>query len=185
MSYKFPATDTALQTPRLVIRMVAEEDLPALLAVNADDEATRYLPYASWSGMEDAQAWYGRAATRLEAHEAAQFVMVLRETGQVIGSCLLFKFDEASARAEVGYVLGREHWGGGYMLEAMKALVDFAFDEVGLRRLEAEIDPRNLASAKLLERLGFQLEGTLRERWDCKNEISDSGLYGLLRTDAR
>jgi ribosomal-protein-alanine N-acetyltransferase len=185
VSDKFPATDVTIRTPRLLIRLVAEEDLPALLAVNADDVATRYLPYASWSGMEDAQAWFGRATVRLAAREAAQFVMVLPETGHVIGSCLLFKFDEASARAEVGYVLGREHWGSGYMLEAMKAVVDFAFDQLGLRRLEAEIDPRNIASARLLERLGFAREGLLRDRWDSKGEISDSGLYGLLRTDVR
>ena len=185
MSDRFPAIGVAITTPRLLIRLVAEEDLPALLAVNADDVATRYLPYASWSGMDDAQAWFGRAATRLAAKEAAQFVMVLRESGQVIGSCLLFKFDQESARAEVGYVLGREHWGGGYMLEAMKALVDHAFDQLGLRRLEAEIDPRNVASARLLERLGFAKEGHLRGRWDSKGEISDSGLYGLLRTDVR
>jgi ribosomal-protein-alanine N-acetyltransferase len=185
VSDKFPSADASIQTPRLVIRLVAEQDLPALLEVNADDVATRYLPYASWSGMEDAKAWFDRAAGRLEKREAAQFVIVLRETGDVIGSCLLFKFDEPSARAEVGYVLGRQYWGAGYMFEAMKALVDYAFDELGLRRLEAEIDPRNTASAGLLERLRFTREGLLRERWDSKGEISDSGLYGLLRTDVR
>jgi [ribosomal protein S5]-alanine N-acetyltransferase len=185
MSDKFPALDTTIATERLVLRLVAPQDLPALLKVNADDVTTRYLPYASWSGMDDAQAWFERAAKRLETHEAAQFVMVQRESGNVIGSCLLFKFDQPSARAEVGYVLGREHWGAGYMFEAMKALVDFAFDHLALRRLEAEIDPRNTGSARLLERLGFKLEGVQRERWDSKGETSDSGLYGLLRSDAR
>ena len=185
MSDVFPAAATVIETPRLTIRLVAQEDLPALLEVNADDVATRYLPYASWRGMDDAQAWFDRATGRLEKREAAQFVMVLRESGRCIGSCLLFKFDEPSARAEVGYVLGREHWGHGYMFEAMKALVDFAFDRLGLRRLEAEIDPRNMASSRLLERLGFAKEGHLRERWDSKGEISDSGLYGLLRSDVR
>jgi len=185
VSDPFPKDGVAIQTQRLVIRLVAEQDLPALLEVNADDVATRYLPYASWSGMEDAKAWFDRATGRLEKREAAQFVIVLRETGDVIGSCLLFKFDEPSARAEAGYVLGRQYWGAGYMFEGMKALVDYAFDELGLRRLEAEIDPRNTASARLLERLGFTREGLLRERWNGKGEISDSGLYGLLRTDPR
>lgn len=185
MSDHFPAAGVAIETQRLAVRLVAEPDLPALLEVNADDVATRYLPYASWSGMEDAKAWFDRAAGRLEKREAAQFVIVLRETGDVIGSCLLFKFDEPSARAEVGYVLGRRYWGAGYMFEAMKAVVDCAFEDLGLRRLEAEIDPRNTASAKLLERLRFTREGLLRERWNAKGEISDSGLYGLLRTDPR
>ena len=179
---QFPANPT-IDTSRLTIRLVTQEDLPQLLEFNSDGAVTQYLPYESWKGMDDAQEWLGRATTRLAAGEALQFVAVLRETGRLVGSCLLFHFDESSRRAEIGYLLGRKHWGAGYMFEAMKALVDFAFAEMNLRRLEAEIDPRNTSSAKLLERLGFAQEGLLRERWDLKGEVTDSGLYGLLRAD--
>jgi [ribosomal protein S5]-alanine N-acetyltransferase len=181
---QFPA-DPTIETPRLTIRLVKAADLPELLAFNSDDAVTQYLPYESWKGMTDAQEWLDRATARLAAGEALQFVAVQRETGRLVGSCLLFHFDEPSRRAEIGYLLGREHWGAGYMMEAMKALVDFAFADLNLRRLEAEIDPRNAASARLLGRLGFAREGLLRERWDLKGEISDSGLYGLLRADWR
>jgi RimJ/RimL family protein N-acetyltransferase len=177
---EFPIEPT-IETSRLTIRLVTQEDLPALLEYNSDDAVTRYLPYASWRGMADAQEWLGRAQTRLAAREALQFVAVQRETGSVIGSCLLFHFDVPSRRGEIGYLLGRKHWGSGYMFEAMSALVDFAFAQMNLRRLEAEIDPRNTASARLLERLGFAHEGLLRERWDLKGELSDSSLYGMLR----
>lgn len=172
-----------IDTERLVIRLVTEADLPALLEINADDQVTRFLPYPSWKDMDDARAWFDRAAARHAAGEARQFVIVLRDTGRVIGSCLLFHFEESSGRAEVGYLLARPHWGAGYMVEAMTAFVAFAFEQVGLRRLEAEIDPRNTASARLLERLGFVREGLLRQRWNVKDEITDSGLYGLLRAD--
>lgn len=178
-----PSADEVITTPRLAIRLVREEDLPSLLEMNADDSVTRYLPYESWRGMADAQEWLGRAAARLAAGEAWQFVIVQRASGRVIGSCLLFHFDLPNGRAEIGYLLGREHWGAGYMQEAAAALVDYAFGTAGLRRLEAEIDPRNEASARLLERLGFIKEGHLRQRWNAKGEISDSGLYGLLRGD--
>jgi ribosomal-protein-alanine N-acetyltransferase len=172
-----------IDTARLTIRLVESSDLPALLEINGDDEVTRYLPYASWQGIADAEAWFDRSSARLAAGEAAQFVIVHLESGSIIGTCLLFGFVEPSARAEVGYVLGRRHWGAGFMFEAMSALDAFAFEELGLRRLEAEIDPRNLASAKLLERLGFVKEGHLRRRWTLKGETGDSGLYGLLRED--
>ncbi|MDP3759000.1 MAG: GNAT family N-acetyltransferase [Ramlibacter sp.] len=178
-----PTPDTAVHSKRLVLRLVRDEDLPQLLDMNADDIVTRYLPYESWRDMADAQAWMGRAQARLAAGEAWQFVIVLRESGRVIGSCLLFHFDRPNGRAELGYLLGREHWGAGYMQEAAAALVGYAFGPAGLRRLEAEIDPRNEASARLLERVGFVKEGHLRERWDTKGEVSDSGLYGLLRSD--
>jgi RimJ/RimL family protein N-acetyltransferase len=178
-----PSASDQITTPRLALRLVREEDLPSLLEMNADDCVTRYLPYESWRGMEDAREWLGRAVARLAAGEAWQFVIVQRASGDVIGSCLLFHFDLPNGRAELGYLLGREHWGAGYMAEAAAALIEFAFGTVGLRRLEAEIDPRNEASARLLERVGFVKEGHLRQRWDSKGEISDSGLYGLLRSD--
>jgi len=69
------------------------------------------------------------------------------------------------------------------MHEALQALVQHAFQTLDLNRLEADIDPRNLASARTLERLGFQKEGHLRERWIVNDEISDTDLYGLLRRD--
>jgi [ribosomal protein S5]-alanine N-acetyltransferase len=172
-----------IETSRLTIRLVEESDLPSLFVVNADDAVTRYLPYGSWKSVADGEAWFSRAAARLAAGEAGQFVIVHRESRRVVGTCLLFRFEESSARAEVGYVLAREYWGAGYMLEAMKAFVAFAFEQLGMQRLEAEIDPRNVSSAKLLERLGFVREGLLRQRWAMKGEVTDSGFYGLLHKE--
>jgi ribosomal-protein-alanine N-acetyltransferase len=174
---------TEIETDRLTLRLVKEADVTALFAINGDDAVTRFLPYETWKDRADGDAWFQRTAKRSAAGEAAQFVIVLRETRVLIGTCLLFHFEQQSARAEIGYVLARKYWGTGYMLEAMQALVTFAFEDLGLRRLEAEVDPRNLASARLLGRLGFVEEGRLRQRWARKGDISDAGLYGLLRAD--
>jgi [ribosomal protein S5]-alanine N-acetyltransferase len=170
-----------LETPRLHIRLATEADLPALLTFNGDDEVTRYLPYTTWQNMNDAQAWYVRMMGLQEAGGTLQFVVVDKQSAQAVGTCLLFRHDEASARAELGYVLARTQWGRGVMREALTALIDHAFTHMALRRLEAEIDPRNTASAALLQRLGFVQEGLLRQRWLTKGELTDSALYGLLR----
>jgi [ribosomal protein S5]-alanine N-acetyltransferase len=172
-----------LETPRLHIRLVAEADLPALLTFNGDDEVTRYLPYATWQNMNDARVWLKRMQGLQDAGGTLQFVVVDKQSALAIGTCLLFKHDAASARAELGYVLARSHWGRGVMREALAALIDHAFTHMALRRLEAEIDPRNTASAALLQRLGFAQEGLLRQRWFTKGALSDSALYGLLRDD--
>jgi len=71
------------------------------------------------------------------------------------------------------------------MHEALQALLDFGFGELDLNRIEADIDPRNSASARTLERLGFTKEGYLRERWIVGEEVSDTALYGLLRREWR
>jgi ribosomal-protein-alanine N-acetyltransferase len=170
-----------IESARLLVRLVAESDLPALLQVNGDDQATRFLPYATWSSMTDAEAWYKRMSGIQASGSALQFVVADKQTGTAVGTCLLFRFEEASARAELGYALGRAHWGMGYMQEALAALIDCAFGSMALRRLEAEVDPRNVSSARLLQRLGFTREGLLRQRWVDKGETKDVEVYGLLR----
>jgi RimJ/RimL family protein N-acetyltransferase len=88
--------------------------------------------------------------------------------------------DSQNKRAEIGYALGREHWGHGFMHEALVGLIGFAFGELKLHRLEADVDPRNMRSMRSLARLGFKQEGVLRERWHVNGEIQDTALCGLL-----
>ena len=175
--------DPRIETTRLSLRLLEIGDLPDLMQVNGDATVTRYLPYKCWADPADATAWYERMVAGHAAGNWLQFVLILRSTQRVIGTCLVFHFDEPSARAEVGYVLAHGHWGAGLMHEAMAGVTAFAFEQLGSRRLEAEIDPRNTASAQLLDRLGFVKEGLLRERWVGKGELTDSALYGLLRAD--
>jgi RimJ/RimL family protein N-acetyltransferase len=104
-------------------------------------------------------------------------------TGQLIGQAALHHFDGQNRRCEVGYALGRAHWGKGYIGEALAAMLGHGFAELHLNRVEADIDPRNPASAKALVRLGFRHEGLLRERWIVNGEICDTAFYGLLKRD--
>jgi ribosomal-protein-alanine N-acetyltransferase len=175
------ATPEPIETGRLRLRLVAESDLPALLEVNGDDTVTRFLPYATWNSPADAQAWYQRMSDLQAKGAALQFVVIDKRTERAIGTCLLFQFDQASGRAEIGYALGRAHWGKGIMREALGALIERAFGELALRRLEAQVDPRNQASGRLLLRLGFTREGLLRQRWFTKGDACDVEAYGLLR----
>lgn len=179
-----PLTPSAsVSTERLVVRFLRHEDLPALLEVNGDDAVTRFLPYPTWRSLADGEAWFARMARLQAKGDCWQFVIEHRELRRAIGTCLLFRHDARHARAELGYALGRAYWGRGYMQEALRAFVAFAFDALALERLEAEIDPRNTASARLLERLGFVREAVLRQRWQGKGERTDSAVYGLVRAE--
>ena len=108
-----------------------------------------------------------------------------RDDGPLLGTCRLFEFSEQNRRAELGYVMGREHWGKGYIHEALAAVVACAFTTLELHRLEVDIDPRNIASIRTAARLGFVEEGLLRERWIVDGEISDSLMMGLLHHEWR
>jgi RimJ/RimL family protein N-acetyltransferase len=173
----------AIRTERLVVRTVEEPDLADLHEVNGDDEVTRYLPYATWRDKDDAVAWLARMQGLCASGTSRQLVIERRSDGRVIGTVLLFHFDEPSARAELGYVVGRAHWRRGYATEALRAVCRHAFEEIGIRRIEAEARPDNLASNELLLSLGFKHEGRLRQRWVAKDEIYDTNIYGFLVED--
>lgn len=178
------AFDTVrLETPRLLLRPLTPADAPALFAISGDPQVARYLSRPAWKDISLAHESIARDIKGMAAGEYLRLGIVRREDDTLIGDCCLFSFNTQCRRAELGYSQLRSAWGNGYVNEALRALVSLAFGELGLNRIEADIDPRNEASARSLLRLGFKHEGYLRERWIVDGEISDTGLYGLLRSD--
>lgn len=175
----FPAL-APLRSRRLVVRPVLVADLPDLLEVNGDDEVTGFLPYPTWQSLDDGFAWLQRMEGLAECGSAQQLVVERLADGKVLGGVLLFRHEPASARLEIGYVLGRRHWRQGHAHEALSTVCDHLFGQAGIRRIEAEVNPDNTASCALLRRLGFALEGRLRQRWTGKGRTYDTCLYGCL-----
>ncbi|NRF71785.1 GNAT family N-acetyltransferase [Aquincola sp. S2] len=172
-----------LRTPRLLLRPMSTDDAPALFAVFSDPAVMRYRSLPPWTALEQARAAIDRDLLAMARAEQLRLGIVLASEGLLIGTCTLFRLDEQSRRAEIGYALGSHAWGRGFMHEALTALLRHGFETLGLNRIEADIDPGNAASARSLERLGFQREGRLRERWIVNGEVSDAVMYGLLRAD--
>jgi [ribosomal protein S5]-alanine N-acetyltransferase len=179
------AAPILIDTPRLHVRPVRESDLPDLLEVNGDPEVTRFLPYATWSSLDDARAWLERMNAITATGTGQQLVVVQVRDRRAIGTLLLFRLEAASRRIELGYALGRRHWGQGLMREAVTAACDHAFGPLGLHRIEAEVDPGNVPSNRLLAGVGFVLEGRLRQRWIDRGAAHDTNIYGLLAADWR
>lgn len=170
-----------ISAPRVVLRWMTQRDVGDLHAIFSNAEVMRYWsspPLADEDGARDLLAEIHDCFSK---RSLFQWGLAMRSDDRVIGTCTLAAIDEPNRRAELGFALGRDHWGKGYMAEALKALLDYAFETLNLRRLEADVDPRNKGSIRTLERLGFQREGLLRERWDVNGEIQDSLMYGLLR----
>ncbi len=176
---------TPIATPRLTLRPVAAADLEDLLEINGDPEVTRFLPYSTWQSVDDGAAWLARMEALAATGTGRQFVLVRNADTKVVGTLLLFRYDEGSGRIELGYVLGRSHWGQGLMREAIGAACAHAFGALKLRRIEAEVNPANVASNQLLLGAGFVLEGTLRKRWVDKGTAYDTNIYGYLADDWR
>lgn len=186
-----PFADLVISTPRLTLRPLIETDADDLFVVFSDPRVMRYWSSPAWTERAQGLRMVASDRESLSSRQDLRLGLVRRDNGRVVGTASLFKIDASNRRAEIGYALAFDQQGAGLMSEALNALVDRVFDhtpgapfdDLLLHRLEADIDPRNAASAASLARLGFQLEGTLRERWQVGGEISDSGLYGLLRPD--
>lgn len=181
-----PAFDhVTLRTDRLLLRPMREADAAALFAIFSDPRTTRYLSRPAWPTIATAHERIARDINALVEGNYLCLGIELAQSGLLIGECSLFNLVEQCRRAEIGYAIAYAERGHGYMHEALSALLDFGFSQLALNRVEADIDPRNDASAKSLERLGFVKEGHLRERWIVEGEISDTGLYGLLLRDGK
>jgi ribosomal-protein-alanine N-acetyltransferase len=172
-----------LSAGRLLLRPLQPGDADALFAIFSDAETMRYWSSAPWTSPTQAAALITSAQLGHADGSALRFGLEIVASGQLIGTCTLYSFSSSNRRCETGYILGRAHWGHGYMAEAMPALLAHAFGALDLNRVEADIDPRNEASARLLERLHFKKEGFMRERWIVNGEICDTDYYGLLRAD--
>jgi RimJ/RimL family protein N-acetyltransferase len=176
---------TTLDTTRLRLRPLAEADVPALFAVFSNAEAMRYWSRTAMTDAAEAAELLVEIRHCAEAGTLFQWGIARREDDQVIGTCTLHRIELEHRRAEIGYILRRDHWGRGLAHEALVSFVDHAFDAFALHKLEADIDPRNAASIRSVERLGFKREGLLRERFRVGGEIQDSLIYGLLEPEWR
>ncbi|MGH8129508.1 MAG: GNAT family N-acetyltransferase [Steroidobacteraceae bacterium] len=174
-----------LDAPRVQLRWLAEPDVNALFAVFSDRTMMRYWSTPAMTARDEAEAYLARIHNGFRNKSLFQWGLERKEDGQVVGICTLFHIDSDNGRAELGYGLGSEYWGKGYMMEALTALINFAFTTLELRRLEADVDPRNENSLRILGKLGFQREGLLRERWNVGSEIQDTAFLGLLAKDWR
>lgn len=172
-----------IETERLILRPLTIEDAEALLAIFSDPEVMKYWNTAPWSSIEDALKFIKESNEAMLCQESLTLGIHLKPTGDLIGKCMLFSYVKESKRAEIGFGLSRLYWGNGYVSEAGRALIEYGFNTLGLRRIEAEIDPENQSSAKVLEKLGFSREGLLRQRWEINGIVSDSALYGMLEDD--
>ena len=179
----FPSINLACD--RFSLRLLETRDAADLLAIFGDPEVVRYWSQPPWRSEEEALAMLERDRQAFADGQALRLGIVLRSTGRVVGTLSVFNLSPANRRAEIGYALARTHWGQGLMHEALGLLVEWAFDALQLHRLEADIDPGNEASARSLQRLGFQREGLLRERWIVDGQVSDTAFYGLLAAEWR
>ena len=175
----------SLHTDRLWLRAFEDADADDLFALHSSAHVLRYWDSPPWSEPARAEKFIERCRQMALEGSGARLAVDRASDGAFIGWCCLTGWNPDYRSASLGYCYNDAAWGQGYATEAARAVLRWAYDTLDLNRVQAETDTRNVASARVLEKLGFVREGTLREDCIVDGVVSDSWVYGLLRRDWR
>jgi [ribosomal protein S5]-alanine N-acetyltransferase len=174
-----------LVTPRLTLRQVTMADAETLHRLRSDERAMRYIGRPRSRAITDGEALVQRLEDERSRNESIGWAIERHETPGLIGTIGFYRLKKEHHRGEVGYVLDPDHWGKGFMQEALDAVIRCGFERFDFHSIEANTDPRNTPSRALLERCGFVLEGLFKENYYYQGAYMDTAAYSLLRSKVR
>lgn len=170
-----------IETENLILREILPDDAEAIFRIFSDDEVTRYYDLSTYTTIEQAYELIDFFDESFELERAIRWGITRKSDGLLVGTCGYVWL--RTYRGEIGYELARPYWRQGIMTEAVDAIVDFGFRELGLNRIEALTMVDNVASVALLRKVGFVQEGILRQHDYFKGKFHDMRLFALLRDD--
>jgi len=170
------------KTERLILREFEESDWEAVHLYGSDLEVVRYMPWGP-NSVEDTQDFIQRVIAHQGDNPRREYelAVTLRAGGRLIGGCGIHAVSPQHLRGFIGYCLDKRVWGKGYATEAARAILAFGFEHLGLRRIVATCDTENLASARVMEKIGMTREGRMREDTKIRGRWRDSFLYAILK----
>lgn len=173
-----------LNTARLHLRQIQPSDAEALFSYFSKDEVTEFFDLPTFQDIAEAQELVKTWQDRYDRKDTIRWAICLKENpDELIGTCGFHNFSNEHFRAEIGYELHPRFWQKGMMTEVITCILDYGFSELKLNRIEAFIDPANIASRKLLEKVGLSSEGVLRDYFFEKGRFVDAEMFALLKKD--
>ena len=174
-----------IETDRLILRRFAMEDAEAMFRRWAsDDEVTKHLTWPTHSSVEISKMVLTDWTSHYPEPDFYNWAIVLKENGpEPIGNISVVGINKEVDAATMGYCMSRAHWGKGIMTEALTAVIDFFFDEVGFNRIDADHAVDNPASGRVMEKSGMRHEGILRQAGRSNQGIIDVSRWAILKSD--
>lgn len=169
-----------INTERLILREVSLDDVQEMFFLRSDESVLTYLDKAPEKSTEETRAMIETIKNNATNNDGIFWVITVKGDNTMIGSICYWRLDKAHYRAEIGYVLHPSQQGKGIMDEAMKAVLQYGFETMKLHSVEANVNPGNKASMKLLERNGFVKEAYFRENYYYNGRFLDSVIYSLI-----
>jgi len=172
-----------IETNNLVLREMELSDAEAIFKIYADNDVTKYIDLETATDLAQAKFLVNRRVELFRSGQRIRWGIARKDDNIIIGSCGFTQWDKNFHRAVIGYELAKKHWRKGIMTEALEAVIYFGFQRMELNRIEALVMLENIASMTLLEKLGFQEEGILREYGYWKGKFHDLKMFSLLKRD--
>jgi len=172
----------SLEGENIYFKSLSTNDAKEIHNYASDEEVSRFI---GWNLMKTLDETHEHIETMLKRESAGTHLyasIVLKSTQAIIGSTMIFKFDQEANHAEIGYIFHKEHWGKGYGTETVALMSDFAFESLNLHKLHASVVDANVGSARILEKNGYELEGRLKDHYFIEDKYYDALLFGKIQT---
>lgn len=172
-----------INTERLVLRQIEQSDVKEIFFLRSDKKVLEYLDMAPAATIEEAAAWIKKINDLERDNHAVTWAINCKPELKLKGTICFWNITKEHYRAEIGYALNPDHHGKAIMQEAITAVLDYGFKIMKLHSIEANVNPNNSSSIKLLERNNFIREGYFKENYFYDGRFSDSAIYSLIRPD--
>ncbi|MER3498728.1 MAG: N-acetyltransferase [Chitinophagaceae bacterium] len=169
-----------LETERLILRQIRPADADDIFYFRSDPDMLRYLDREPAKSVDEALQWIQMVTDLCKKGDGINWAICLKGSDKLIGMVTLWNIRKEHYRAEAGYTLHASHQGKGIMQEAFQKVIDYGFRKINLHSIDANVNPANEASIKVLEKAGFVREAYFRENYYHNGKFSDSAIYSLL-----
>lgn len=172
-----------LETERLLLRRMNENDLPAFFKMRSDDRVMKYIGRPKPNSVEDLRPLFDQLSAAIDENRDISWAIEMKGKPGMIGQIGFYRTDHDNHRGEIGYSLQYDYFGKGIAGEAVTAVLDYGFNTMNFHSVKGDIAPENAASARVLERAGFIKEAHFRQNYYFNDRFLDTAVYCTLKTD--
>lgn len=172
-----------LETRRLILRKMTLEDALDMYEYASDPEVTKYVTWDYHRSIDDSIRFLKSTIQKYVNKEVSEWGIIYKESDKFIGTCGYLWWNPSLSHAEIGYALSRKYWNKGLMAEAVKEVIRYGFEKMILNRIEARCRVENIASQRVMEKVGMKFEGIMREVLFAKGFYYDLKVYSILKRE--
>lgn len=172
-----------IETERLLLRKITLNDASDMFEYASNPKVSEYTMWSTHTSIEDTKYFLKSLTKMYKRRELVDWGIVHKAEKKFIGTCGFVEWSMTHSRAEIGYALSARYWREGYMSEAVNAVIEFGFREMLLNRIVGRCEVNNIASARVMEKVGMRLEGILRQQLFVKGRYWDLKIYSILREE--